>query len=502
MKILNKIFLILSILSLLNSCTNELEIQPEGTPTETSFWKTKNDLITGANAMYYPFYGSEFYGRGMFWFINASDDMVTGRARSESDNIKNFSSNYIAAGDMERQWNDRYKVIGFANRVIRNVENIEASPEIKNKYLGEALFISSRMYFELAYNYGDSRAGIPIIDRSKEPNTNPIPRAASVMDNYNYIISDLKKAAELLPLHSQLPENEYGRPHKAAAWALLAKVYLFIKDWKNAEFWANEVMTKGNRSLLNNFEDVFKAENNFSSEYIWSVVSTPKFTAWGSILPGVMLENKGWGEYNGWGYFQPTKELYDEFEIGDTRRNTTILKLGDKFTFNGSERIYQSSNSLTGYQFNKYMDSFKYPLSSGRVSSNGNYPCTDLAVPIMRFAEVILIKAEAKLMMGMNADEEINMIRKRAKLAPKINATLADLKHERRCELAGEWADRHRDLVRWGDAQNTYAKPLHGIDGKVVWPARSFNPEIHHVWAVPQVEIVNSYGVIKQNAGW
>lgn len=133
MKILNKIFLILSILSLLNSCTNELEIQPEGTPTETSFWKTKNDLITGANAMYYPFYGSEFYGRGMFWFINASDDMVTGRARSESDNIKNFSSNYIAAGDMERQWNDRYKVIGFANRVIRNVENIEASPEIKNK---------------------------------------------------------------------------------------------------------------------------------------------------------------------------------------------------------------------------------------------------------------------------------------------------------------------------------------------------------------------------------
>lgn len=358
------------------------------------------------------------------------------------------------------------------------------------------------MYFELAYNYGDSRAGIPIIDRSKEPNTNPIPRAASVMDNYNYIISDLKKAAELLPLHSQLPENEYGRPHKAAAWALLAKVYLFIKDWKNAEFWANEVMTKGNRSLLNNFEDVFKAENNFSSEYIWSVVSTPKFTAWGSILPGVMLENKGWGEYNGWGYFQPTKELYDEFEIGDTRRNTTILKLGDKFTFNGSERIYQSSNSLTGYQFNKYMDSFKYPLSSGRVSSNGNYPCTDLAVPIMRFAEVILIKAEAKLMMGMNADEEINMIRKRAKLAPKTNATLADLKHERRCELAGEWADRHRDLVRWGDAQNTYAKPLHGIDGKVVWPARSFNPEIHHVWAVPQVEIVNSYGVIKQNAGW
>lgn len=67
-----------------------------------------------------------------------------------------------------------------------------------------------------------------------------------------------------------------------------------MKDWKNAAYWANEVMTKGNRNLLNNYADVFKAENNYSSEYIWSIPSTPKFNAIGSILPGVMLENKGW----------------------------------------------------------------------------------------------------------------------------------------------------------------------------------------------------------------
>ena len=215
-----------------------------------------------------------------------------------------------------------------------------------------------------------------------------------------------------------------------------------------------------------------------------------------------MLENKGWGQYNGWGYFQPTKELYDEYETGDLRRSATILKIGDKFTFNGTERTYASSNSLTGYQFNKYMDAFKYPLSSGHVSANGDYPCTDLAVPIMRYAEVILIKAEAMLMMGQNADQEINRIRVRAGLTPKTGCTLADLKHERRCELAGEWADRHRDLVRWGDAQANYAKPLHGINGQIVWAARNFNPSVHNVWAVPQVEIVNSKGVIKQNEGW
>ncbi|ASK30890.1 RagB/SusD family nutrient uptake outer membrane protein [Chryseobacterium sp. T16E-39] len=502
MNFFKKIFWVSGIAVVLSSCANELDVQPEGTPTEASFWKTENDLITGANAMYKPLSDSEFYGRGFFWFINASDDMVTGRAKSEADNAKNFSSNYIAAGDLETQWNKRYNVIGVANRVIRNIDNIQTSAAIKNKYLGEALFMSSRMYFELAYNYGNEKAGIPIIDRTKEPDTNPIPRAANVMDNYNYIVADLKKAAELLPAQEQLLAKDYGRPHKAAAWALLAKVYLFMKDWQNAAFWANEVMTKGNRSLLNNYADVFKAENNYSSEYIWSIPSTPKFNAVGSILPGVMLENKGWGLYNGWGYFQPTKELYDEYETGDLRRNTTILKLGDQFTFNGSPRTYASTNSLTGYQFNKYMDAFKYALNSGHVSANGDYPCTDLAVPIMRYAEVILIKAEAKIMMGQNADIEINMIRTRAGLASKNGCTLADLKHERRCELAGEWADRHRDLVRWGDAQSTYAQPLHGISGQVVWASRNFNPSVHNVWAVPQVEIVNSHGIIKQNAGW
>ncbi|MGG1920754.1 RagB/SusD family nutrient uptake outer membrane protein [Chryseobacterium sp. NRRL B-14798] len=502
MKFFNKILLVSGISVMLLSCTGELDVQPEGTPTEASFWKTENDLITGANAMYKPLFDGEFYGRGLFWFINASDDMVTGRAKSEADNAKNFSSNYIAAGDLETQWNKRYNVIGVANRVIRNVDNIQTSQATKNKYLGEALFMSSRMYFELAYSYGNEKAGVPIIDRSKDPDPNPIPRAANVMENYTYIVNDLKRAAELLPTQAELPAKDYGRPHKAAAWALLAKVYLFMKDWKNAEFWANEVMTKGNRALLGNFADVFKAENNYSSEYIWSVPGTTKFTAWGSILPGVMLENKGWGEYNGWGYFQPTKELFDEYETGDLRRSATILKIGDKFTFNGKERIYASTNSLTGYQFNKYMDAFKYELKNGHVSANGDYPCTDLAVPIMRYAEVILIKAEALLMQGKSADQEINMIRVRAGLPVKNGCTLADLKHERRCELAGEWADRHRDLVRWGDAQAAYAKPLHGINGQVVWAARNFNPAVHNVWAVPQAEIVNSHGIIKQNEGW
>ena len=79
---------------------------------------------------------------------------------------------------------------------------------------------------------------------------------------------------------------------------------------------------------------------------------------------------------------------------------------------------------------------------------------------------------------------------------------MTDLKRERRCELAGEWTDRHFDLVRWGDAQATYAQPLHDYDGVVIYPARNFNPAIHSVWPIPPDEIAVSKGTLTQNQGW
>jgi hypothetical protein len=103
------------------------------------------------------------------------------------------------------------------------------------------------------------------------------------------------------------------------------------------------VISSGKHDLLTNFVDVFKAANNWSKEYIWSVVCTPNGggTGWGSKLPGVMLTNKAWGIYNGWGYYLPTKELYDSFETGDLRREATILKPGISSSFWRRTYIYK-----------------------------------------------------------------------------------------------------------------------------------------------------------------
>lgn len=500
-------YLTLSAITLFSSCTKQLDISPEGSPSSQNYWKTEQDAIKAEAGMYEKYNEEDYYGRGMFWFINASDDMVTGRNKPEADNIKNFNRSYIGGGYTETQWSMRYAIIKRANDIITNVPNISMDENRKKQIIGDAYFNAGLVYFQLAANYGNDKAGVPIVKPETDA-TLPVPRANNVNENYDYIISLFVKAAENLPYFSDMNSSDYGKAHKTAAWAYLSKVYLYKKDYTNAAKYADMVISSGKHDLLASFVDVFKAANNWSKEYIWSVVCTPDGggTGWGSKLPGVMLTNKAWGIYNGWGYYLPTKELYDSFEAGDSRREATILKPGDKFQFFGAERTFTKDGGATSnYQFKKYMEPFSYqnPIPT-HVNPNGDNGTTDLNVPLMRYAEVLLIKAEAAINLnGSGAgDTELNKIRKRAGLLPKSSMTLVDLKRERRNELAGEWADRHRDLVRWGDAQATYAKPLHDFDGTVIWPARTFNPQVHDVWAIPQREIDNSSGVIKQNAGW
>lgn len=500
-----KIFLV-GVITIMAACSeSELEILTEGTPGAGNFWKTDADAISAANSLYDQFGLEEFYGRGYMWYICASDDMIFGRNRPAGEPLRTFSSGAATYGNIQDQWLYRYKVIKRANDIINHVPQMKVNTELKNRVLGEAYFLAGLMYFELAYTYG----AVPIV--KPETTDFAIARPASVSENYAYIAELLTKAAEYLPYFDQLSAADYGRAHKTAALAYLAKTYLFAKDYANAEKAADGVIASGKHQLLAKFKDVFTTANNWSKEYIWSVTgnSNPRG---GSPLPGIMLERLAWGQYNGWGYFTPTKELYDAFQVGDERKDVTILKPGDTFTLFGSVRTFDinNTNSDSKMQFNKYMEPFSYPkLSNGNVdpkyvSEDGNYPTTSLNVPLMRYAEVLLIKAEAALMQGKNADVQINAIRNRAGLSSISGATMTDLKRERRCELAGEFSNRHADLVRWGDAAATYAQPLHRYDGALVPynASRTFNPEIHGVWPIPQKEIDNSNGLIKQNPGW
>ncbi|GGN03288.1 membrane protein [Dyadobacter beijingensis] len=514
------------------SACNEswVDTKPNGSPTTAFFWKSDEDVNKAVAAMYAPMGYENTWGRNLFWMQNASDDIVTGRVRAESDNIKNFNITG-REGSIANCWNDVYWMLNKANQVIQGVPTATGvSDAVKNRALGEAYFIRGFAHFWLAYSWGHKDLGVPFDGpENAEFGKRIPPQLPSVTDNYAQIISDLQKAADLLPLFQTYGTADQGRAHKAAAWGYMVKAYAYWAQY-DASKWAlipdlaDKIKNEGGRALVTgkatpaaNYQAVFTIENNWTSEYIWSVNSGIQG---GSIFPGVALENKGWGIFNGWGYFQPTEELYDEYEAKDPRREVTILKFGDKFTYFGKERSYFSTNSLSGFQIRKYMEPYSYGSNENAgsnlmINQNGDGPSTRLNLPLMRYAEILLFKAEALIKQGKNAEAAapLNEIRARVGLAPIASPTLADLKHERRVELACEWTDRLADLKRWGD-YDKINMPLHGRihDNKTdpasaykileIWPARKFDPARHMAWPMNPDEISRSNGAYRQTPGW
>jgi len=505
------------------SCEKFMEFEPYGQPNQLDNM-TDGQAMQAVNSLFYWQYREGTMGRGFMWFENCSDNLITGRTQAEAQNIKNFLDNGSNGRDARDNWPRMYETIKYANELIKSVPNAtKLSDKVKKNVLGHAYFMRGFAYLWLAPWYGDNgpNGGIPIVTEQTKLEEIDVLRPKSVMDNYKMIIEDLQKASDLLPWFHDIPKSEFGLMHKTAAWSLMARTALYAAQYDNSyyakvEEYTERVISSGKHSLIPKYADVFMAKNNWSSEYIMSVTSTEID---GSKLPGVIFQNGGFGYYNTWGYFQPTLELYNAYEKGDKRLKATIAAPGDTLQFIGKQIIWavnpSSVSSPSALTFCKYLDPFKAADCVGKtVNPNSDNGTTDLSIPLVRYSDVLLMKAEALIWQGKNGDAPLNLVRARAGLPAKVNATKADLKNERRCEFALEFGVfRHLDLVRWGDAKTTYAQSLHGYkvtlaDGKVskldvieVWPARNFDPAKHHVFPIPTREIAKGVN-LKQNLGY
>ncbi len=148
------------------------------------------------------------------------------------------------------------------------------------------------------------------------------------------------------------------------------------------------------------------------------------------------------------------------------------------------------------------------------INQNGDYPTTKLNLPLLRYAEILLFKAEALMQQGKMEKRQHPQRGTRPRRIDAINnPTLANLKHERRVELACEWTDRLKDLKRWGDYDKIKA-PLHGRKHSnntdpnspftivEIWRARNFDPAKHMAWPINPDEILRANGAYKQTPGW
>lgn len=467
-------------------CDKFLTVDPPYTQDVENFFQTPEDYdraLTGAYDMLQASFLTLWLGE-----IASDNSIAGGESVNDSPGLHQIDAMQHGGVNNELRnvlrWN--YTGVTRANYILENKDNIDFPG--KAHILAEAKFLRAYYYFELVKYFGD----VPLIvdRRIGIEEALQIPRS-SKEEVYAQIEQDLIDAVAVLnPVASQK-----GRATKGAAQAFLGKVYLYQNKFTEAAATFDEVIASGSYSLIPNYNDLFTVANENNSETVFDVQYTG--LEGGSYGCLICLEGnaavgfQGIRQYNGpvYGdgnsYNLPTQELYDAFSSIDPRRNATILDI-DAFIAtqpNPASITYAvGAGGHTGYYNNKYIK------RQGEIGLPDNDLTSPVNYRVMRYADVMLMAAEAHYQLGntSTAQQLINQIRGRAGV-PGINVNSIDVIYkERRYELSGEGL-RFFDLVRTGQAA-TY------INGFVVGK--------HELFPIPQVEIDLAGGNWAQNPGY
>ncbi|HEX8505578.1 MAG TPA: RagB/SusD family nutrient uptake outer membrane protein [Hymenobacter sp.] len=498
-------------LALVSGCKDFLDVPPQGQLSEDAIRTdpaAAQKLVDGVyNSLYLGGFGPDTQGLQFVILTDiASDDADKGSSPNDyladAGGVDAFTLN-STNGNINNVWNGYYQGISRANQALDKIPLSPASETVKNRLLGEVRFLRGYFYFNLVRLFG----GVPKLDRvplASELNSPEFQTRASAADIYTFLIADLQFAVDNLPLKGA---TETGRATKAAAQGMLAKVYLYQKNYQQAFALSNEIVTgrSGAYSLLQNYAEIWRTTGANSSESIFEVQTGVNAACNNSAInlysvsQGPRSGGKGGWADLGFGFNVPTQQLVDAYEPNDVRRAGTIIFIqptapaGQRSTgtvlWDGFRIPSKDSVENPRYSYKAYH-------SRTREPNCGNNDYLPKNVRILRYGEVLLIHAEAALQTG-NAGAaltDLTAVRTRAGLAAKP-ATLENIWQERRVELALEH-DRFFDLVRQESVQPGRIVPIFAAQGK------TFVKGKNELFPIPQPQIDLSGGRLTQNPGY
>ncbi|WP_034919720.1 RagB/SusD family nutrient uptake outer membrane protein [Gillisia sp. CAL575] len=401
-----------------------------------------------------------------------SDPGDTGADKDKLDALTHTSTSIT----FNEVWEANYQGIARANQALNYLPDLEIDEDLKTRLIGESKFLRAEYYFRLVRMFG----GVPLINKvpdiENEDDINAAYNRVSKEDIYAFITSDLTDAVASLP--TSYSSADLGRATKGAALTALAKVNMYQGNWQQVYDLTNEVMGLG-YSLTPEYEDIWKEIGENNSESIFEIQGrgeTPNKGVQGYFVTQGARGAGGWG----WGFNTPTEDLTNSYEDGDKRKDATIIFRGETL-WDGL--LVAETVSNPRYNQKAYVSKTMETFNGGDWESNKN-------VRILRYAEVLLMNAEAALNVGGDAKTPLNLVRNRAGLEGLDNVTIMDVWKERRWELAFEH-DRYFDLVRQGRAgQVLRAHGKNFVDGK------------HELFPIPQAQIDLSKGQLMQNPGY
>lgn len=389
------------------SCTEMLNLEPVSTITNASFWKTEDDA-NGALAGIYVKLRNDAT-RNLFQWGEARSEVMEWSRLAGTLDYERFYDNTVDASAAGPNWLGMYSTIDACNLILKYVPNITFRQEAnKNAVLAQAHAMRAYVYFTMLKTWGD------LIIRT-EPTEgfdadNVFKERSPKEEVMALIKNDIDKALQLFP------NNNYAtgrnRWSKGAANALKADVYLWSAkrmnggqaDLQTALDACNQVQ-QTDVNLLPRFADIFDYTNKGNKEIIMAVrfqvlESSDNYfnDMWigaAGIPAGIDEETRqiigAPGNVIVW---QPTALVRNQFVADDQRRNASFWEI---YTTANGERSYFVTMALKG---------------KGTVENGIRHFKDD--VILYRYADVLLMKAEAKNALGQDPSEEINMVRQRA----------------------------------------------------------------------------------------
>jgi len=506
-------------------CKDFLDEEPPSNLTSENFY-TIPDHAEAALAAVYADTRSIYDGAGIFSSTWQMLEAPTGTSTTETGQNSDLNNLYALVYDGNtvhtyNEWSGLYKVIASANQVLDKVPGITPMDEAqKNRVLGQARFLRAWAYFNAVRLWGD----IPLITTPQTATTEDFTPSRDPQEEvYNLVVEDLK-AAEA----SGLPwMDATGRVSLAAVKSELARVYLTMAGFplkKGAAYYklaadkAYEVITYANSNpgvinLFPTYYDVHSESKENQLEHIFMI-------QYNSLVAGNPMENMypnfkpvTYAGPGGTGSTIPTTSFYNSYEPGDLRAKNQEGYFYTSYYTNGNGAAFQLGAPYIFKHFNL--------TSSGTVvmkqEADGSITTTGIAgtrnnnlnVPQIRYAEVLLMYAEAQNEVGgptPEAYDALKKVRDRAKLTTPELGTFNQASF-REAVWRERWHELAYEQITWYDMvrlRKVYNETTNGFDEFVGHINKSSNAalqEKHLLFPIPTQERRNNPN-LTQNPGY
>jgi len=480
----------------LTSCSDFLDIYPQGKVLAETYMNDEATAEKAVVGLYNLLYLTSGTGPDNNWLNNHYDCYFGSMMSDDADkgsSVDDYPDLQLMVGYqyyntiefIQSFWVHGFWGVSRANYILDHLQTSTLDQALITKFEGEAHFFRAYYYFYLLLKFG----GLPILKNEVMPSDfGNVPRS-TFTETIQFIIDELKIAAEKLPT-----TDRSGRVSKGSAQGLLARVMLYRlgtdpevgssdTSWQALYDLTGQIISSGDYSLLPNYATLWEevSEGNYRQESLFEYAGKGGWSNYASavMIGEWMFQGVRGGSWYGWGFNQPTQDLFDAFDPTDPRLSSTIYGIGYNngilyggTTNFGMPEYYDRGGSMMTNYYNR-----KVAVNGFSVMLDG----TTKAVFVIRYADVLLMRAEAAYYTNNEAEARkmVNLVRERARKSsyckgyvafkageynfpsefgvtpniPDITSSgeqlLNDIWNERRLELALE-NFRTYDLIRTG----------------------------------------------------